>query len=78
MVVARNLYDLREFKKCSTLLQDQKDTNEQAKFLHYYSLYMFGEMRKEEEMFENNNSKTATNPEIKLLERELSRYYEQG
>ena len=39
---------------------------------------MFGEMRKEEEMFENNNSKTATNPEIKLLERELSRYYEQG
>lgn len=44
-------------------------------FLYYYSQYMYGELRKEEEMFENENSKTATNPELKLLERELSKLY---
>jgi anaphase-promoting complex subunit 8 len=36
---------------------------------------MYGELRKEEEMFENENSKIAVNPELKLLERELSKLY---
>lgn len=37
---------------------------------------MYGELRKEEEMHENENSKVATNPELKLLERELTRLYQ--
>lgn len=44
-------------------------------FLYFYSQYMYGELRKEEEMFEQENSKTAINPELKLLERELSKLY---
>lgn len=47
-------------------------------FLHYYSQYMYGELRKEEEMFENENAKTAQNPELKLLERELSKLFQEN
>ncbi|CAD8108126.1 unnamed protein product [Paramecium sonneborni] len=75
--VARNLFDLREFKKCASLVQNLIHKNESAMFLYYYSQYMYGELRKEEEMFENENSKTATNPELKLLDRELSKLYDQ-
>lgn len=55
LLVARNLFDLREFKKCSNLLKDQMENqkNQTVIFLYYYSLYMAGEIRKEEEMFEN-------------------------
>jgi anaphase-promoting complex subunit 8 len=54
-MVARNLFDLREFKKCSNLLKDSIDdpANQSAIFLYYYSLFMAGEIRKEEEIFEN-------------------------
>lgn len=46
--------------------------NQQAIFLYYYSLYLYGEMKKEEEMFENDqNPKMAVNREIRDIEREL-------
>ena len=57
-MVARNLFDLREFKKCANLLKNyiHSPANQSAIFLYYYSLFMFGEIRKEEEMFECNDS----------------------
>lgn len=78
ILIAKNLFDLREFKKCSSVLQSQINKSETAMFLHYYSQYMYGELRKEEEMFENENAKTAQNPELKLLERELSKLFQEN
>ena len=57
-MIARNLFDLREFKKCANLLKDFVLNSEyqNAIFLYYYSIYMAGEIRKEEEMIENGNT----------------------
>lgn len=51
LLVARNLFDLREFKKCANILKDHisNPKNQMAIFFYYYSLYMSGEIRKEEE-----------------------------
>lgn len=49
------MFDLREFKKCAYVLKSyQNDSKFQsAIFLHTYSLFMGGEMKKEEEYYEN-------------------------
>lgn len=79
-MVAKSLFDLREFKKCANMLKDIVSTNnQQGVFLYYYSLYMYGEMKKEEEMFENDqNPKMAVNREVKDIEREMSSLYLNG
>lgn len=63
IIVARNLFDLREFKKCSDLLKPYaSDTNNQtAMFLYHYSLFMHGDLRKEEEFFENSKQTDIDN-----------------
>lgn len=55
LLIARNLFDLREFKKCAHLIKDyaKNPKYQSAMFLYYYSLFMNGELRKEEEIFEN-------------------------
>ena len=49
------MFDLREYKKCAFILKDFAAPEYQsAIFLHYYSLYLAGEIRKDEEAFENS------------------------
>ena len=91
LIVARNLYDLREFKKCTDLLKPYAmDTNQQAAmFLYHYSLFMHGDMRKEEEYFETSKSSdidnhrqkdrnALTNNAAYNIERILEPFYNQG
>jgi anaphase-promoting complex subunit 8 len=53
---ARDLYDLREFKRTAFVLKPYLTTgNQSVIFLHYYSLFMYGDIRKEEEQYENSN-----------------------
>lgn len=55
VLLARNLFDLREFKNCAHMVSKfaKNPKYQSAIFLHYYSLFMAGEIRKEEEMYEN-------------------------
>lgn len=55
VMLARNLFDLREFKKCAFAVSKyaENPNHQSAIFMHYYSLYLAGEIRKEEEMYEN-------------------------
>ncbi|KAL4478389.1 hypothetical protein ABPG74_006624 [Tetrahymena malaccensis] len=81
LLVARNLFDLREFKKCAHILKDyaQNPKYQQCIFLYYYALYMAGEIRKEEEMFEEEqSSKRVVNPELSLIYRDLDQMYKKG
>lgn len=57
VMLARNLFDLREFKKCAFVVSKycKNPVYQSAIFMHYYSLYLAGEIRKEEEMYENGN-----------------------
>ena len=53
MILARNLFDLRELKKCAYVLKDYKNdlNNQDMMFLHYYSLFLHGAMKKEENKY---------------------------
>ena len=54
---ARDLFDLREFKRCAFVLKPYLSTgnpNQSVIFLHYYALFMYGDIRKEEEQYENS------------------------
>lgn len=55
VMLARNLFDLREFKKCAFVVSKyaKNPVYQSAIFMHYYSLFLAGEIRKEEEMYEN-------------------------
>jgi len=92
VMLARNLFDLREFKKCAHLVARyaKNPAYQSAIFLYYYSLFMAGEMRKEEEMYENgkkeknnkiifleSNPKGTVNQELALIEMELAKLYQQ-
>jgi len=51
---ARDLFDLREYKRCAYLLKPHKSIgNQSVIFLYYYSLFMYGDIRKVEEQYEN-------------------------
>ena len=58
VMLARNLFDLREFRKCAFAVSKyaKNPAFQSAIFMHYYSLYLAGEIRKEEEMYENGMS----------------------
>ena len=55
VLIARNLLDLREFKKCAHMVEKYRKNPafQSAIFIHYYALFMSGEIRKEEEIYEN-------------------------
>ena len=82
LLVARGLFDLREYKKCAFLLKDfiTNADYQAAIFLYYYSLYLAGEIRKEEEMLENGeaNAKMVVNGELVVIEREYEKLYRQN
>jgi len=50
LMFARDLFDLREFKRCQFVLKPYLSTgNQSVIFLYYYSLFMYGDIRKLEE-----------------------------
>jgi len=50
LMFARDLFDLREFKRCKFVLKPYLSTgNQSVIFLYYYSLFMYGDIRKLEE-----------------------------
>jgi hypothetical protein len=56
LLLAKNLFELREYKKCWSMLKDyrsQYPQNQSLIFYYYYSLWMSGLIRKEEEIYEN-------------------------
>jgi hypothetical protein len=49
LLLAKNLFELREYKKCAHLLKDyrgQFPTNQSLIFYYHYSLWMSGLIRK--------------------------------
>jgi anaphase-promoting complex subunit 8 len=49
LIVARSLFDLREYKKCAQLLKqplERYPNNQSVIFFHYYSLWIAGLIRK--------------------------------
>ena len=74
LLLAKNLFELREYKKCSQMLKDyrQKFPEDQSViFYYYYSLWMSGLIRKEEEIYENEGTtnKAPMHSEVHQLER---------
>lgn len=56
LLLAKNLFELREYKKCSNMLKEHRSRhprNQSLIFYYYYSLWMSGLIRKEEEIYEN-------------------------
>ncbi|KAJ5077000.1 cell division cycle protein [Anaeramoeba ignava] len=49
-LLARSLFDLKEYRRASFLLKNQ--TGNKSRFLQLYSLFLAGEKRKEEEIYE--------------------------
>ena len=86
LLLARNLFELREYKKCSYVLKEHLSRNEDDQsliFYYYYSIWMAGLIRKEEEIYETEAVNTMVNRapihcEIQLLEREFKKLYEKG
>ncbi|XP_042439765.1 anaphase-promoting complex subunit 8-like [Zingiber officinale] len=72
-LLAKSYFDCREYRRAVYVLENQ--TGKKAVFFRCYSLYLAGEKRKEEEMFELEGSlgkSDAVNRELISLERELS------
>jgi len=81
VMLASNLFDLREFKKCAFVVSKyaKNPAYQSAIFMHYYSLFLAGEIRKEEEMYENEgNSKGSVNPELSLIQMELKNLHDKN
>lgn len=56
LLLIKNLFELREYKKCSHLLKEYRlryPDNQSVIFYYYYSVWMNGLIRKEEEIYEN-------------------------
>ena len=69
LILIKNLFELREYKKCAFILKNylQRFPNNQSIiFSYYYSLWMSGLIRKEEEIYENCN--------ISLTQKEQTKY----
>ncbi|KAH7687584.1 anaphase-promoting complex subunit 8 protein [Dioscorea alata] len=72
-LLAKSLFDCREYRRAAHALRDQ--TGKKSVFLRCYALYLAGEKRKEEEMLELEKplgKSDAVNAELASLERELS------
>ena len=60
--LSRVLFDLREYRKCVTLLKPYANPNFQsAMFLYYYSNYLLSEQTRAEEIYENGGIFMVTN-----------------
>ena len=58
LLLIKNLFELREYKKCAHILKEYRlkyPDNQSVIFYYYYSLWMNGLIRKEEEIYENGN-----------------------
>ena len=56
LLLIKNLFELREYKKCASILKEYRfryPDNQSIIFYYYYSLWMNGLIRKEEEIYEN-------------------------
>lgn len=69
LLLVKNLFELREFKKCIHLLKDYRarfPDNQSVIFYYYYCIWMNGLIRKEEEIYENGTpcltQRTPTGP----------------
>ncbi len=73
LMLARNLFDLREYKKCAHLLKEKVwQGSPEVDFLYHYSLWVFGQFRKEEQVYEDEGSgKPPHNPAVPQLIREM-------
>ncbi|CDW85316.1 anaphase-promoting complex subunit 8-like [Stylonychia lemnae] len=78
--LARALFDLREYRKCSNLLKPLANhKNQSALFLHYYSLFQVSEMTKEEEILQTGDKiscSSVQNKELALIEADLQSLYQ--
>ncbi|KAJ0970665.1 hypothetical protein J5N97_018624 [Dioscorea zingiberensis] len=78
-LLAKSLFDCREFRRAAHALRGQ--TGKKSVFLRCYALYLAGEKRKEEEMIELEKplgKSDAVNAELASLERELSTLHRTG
>lgn len=52
-ILAKNLFDLREFKKCAYTLKFYRTDlkNQEPMFLYHYALFLHGDMKKEENKY---------------------------
>lgn len=69
MLLAKNLFELREYKKCSHILKDYRSVypnNQSLIFYYCYSLWMSGLIRKEEEIYENCKSSAMQKEQTSL------------
>ncbi|XP_075479648.1 anaphase-promoting complex subunit 8-like [Primulina tabacum] len=78
-LLAKSYFDCKEYRRAAHVLRDQ--TGKKAVFLCFYSLYLAGEKRKEEEMIELEGplgKSDAVNRELVSLEKELSTLHKNG
>jgi anaphase-promoting complex subunit 8 len=79
LLLIKNLFELREHKKCVHILKEYRlkyPDNQSVIFYYYYSIWRNGLIRKEEEIYENEQSnKIPSHPEIQVLDRELHKLY---
>jgi anaphase-promoting complex subunit 8 len=80
LMLAKTCFDMREYSRAAHSLQDIKDlhTNQAALFLRFYSLYLAGEKRKEEEVMEISDPVEkcqVKNVELSRIEEHLSLLY---
>jgi len=79
MNYARNLFDQKEFQKCSHILKHiANEKNTSALFLYFYSEYNVNEQRKQEDIIDNTDINTKTpdyNKNLMLIYQKLKDYY---
>jgi hypothetical protein len=63
LILARNLYNLKELKKSAYILRDfSKDVTEQScMFMHNYALYLHADMKMREERYQAEYEKSKQN-----------------
>lgn len=60
LLLIKNLFELRQYKKCVHILKEYRHhqpDNQSVIFYYYYSIWMNGLIRKEEEIYENCNER---------------------
>eukprot|EP01096_Ripella_sp_DP13-Kostka_P001431 TRINITY_DN11699_c0_g2_i1.p1 TRINITY_DN11699_c0_g2~~TRINITY_DN11699_c0_g2_i1.p1 ORF type:complete len:435 (+),score=153.41 TRINITY_DN11699_c0_g2_i1:48-1307(+) len=75
-LLAKSLFDLKEYQRCSSYLQNA--TSSRSRFLYRYSRFLSGEKRKEEEQFEVQGQTTVENQELQPLKEELEKMHSEG
>lgn len=71
---AKTCFDVKEYLRTADLLKNS--SSHKGKFLRYYSMFLSGEKKKEEENMELKENCKSVNTELKNLHQELSMDYE--